>query len=368
MSNKYFIEYEALVYNLPECNNFEFLGHSFVPHIITDDMQNDIILDNDILRSNFTFASCIVSYSDGHSSYITAQNKETIEMTCENNSEKELYEKTLDIVCKKINEIEQHLIFTTNMHIFFPVVKITVYTDNRSERHIYGHYNYRPMPYQKWSWLKENINLERRLNFGIDKKCFDEFRFHKKHTRYARAFDYYIKSFYELNHSIAFCLQCAAIDAITGKNGSGETKKRLARYSSVLFCQPLRTEELKNKMEVFYKKRSRFVHGKGDDITVEDELELREYVRKFLISYYLFWITMDIKTEEQMLQKLDEIYQNPSLNVKYAVAAYSFISINDEYEKGQEDIFAMSMSQKLDLAHRKIREAFIAISPQEQDE
>lgn len=101
-----------------------------------------------------------------------------------NNSKEEIYKKAMDIVCKKINEIEQHLIFITNMHIFFPTLKITVYNDDRREEHIYGHYNYRPMPYQKWCWLQENINIERRLKFGIDKKLFDEFRFNKKHIRY----------------------------------------------------------------------------------------------------------------------------------------------------------------------------------------
>lgn len=83
MSNKYLIKYEALVYNSPECNDFEFLGHAFVSHIITDDMQNDIIPNNDISRGNFSFVSCIHNYSDGHSSYVTAQNKEIVEMICE---------------------------------------------------------------------------------------------------------------------------------------------------------------------------------------------------------------------------------------------------------------------------------------------
>lgn len=168
----------------------------------------------------------------------------------------------------------------------------------------------------------------------------------KNHEQYRRAFDYYIQSFYEFDHSISFCILCTAIDAITGKSNANQTKERLAKYSSVLFCNPLEINDIKEQMKHFYKLRSDFIHGKINQIEVKDEICLREYVRLFLLSYFHFWLEMDIKNEQQMLQKLDDIYNDHSLYIKYAPASYSFISLLREHESQSEGILNMSLQQK----------------------
>lgn len=357
---KYFVDYEALVYNMPECNNFEFLDHKFIAHLVTAEDEKIIVPDNDMLKANFSFRVCCLTYSDKHSSYITAQNKLPLEITCDNPAD-EVREIASEMVEKKIEAMEQHIIFITNLHIFFPVVKINIRAEDGQKLLQCGFMNNRPMPSGKWTWIAENINLESRLHFHLDKASFDKFRLHKSCTRYKRAFDYYIRSFYEYDHSSAFCILCSALDAITGCSSSNTTKERLAKYSSVLFCTPLEIEQLKSKMQRLYKLRSEFTHGKGSKITVQDEIELREYVRKFLLAYFLFWQEMKIKNEPQMLQKLDEILEDHSLYIKYAPAAYEFVRLLEEHEKQPGGIIQKSMPEKYALAVVKMLEALIKL-------
>lgn len=76
---KYFVDYEALVYNMPECNDFEFLNHEFIAHPVTAEDEKFIVPNNDMLKANFSFQACCLTYSDDHSSYVTAQNKGLLE-------------------------------------------------------------------------------------------------------------------------------------------------------------------------------------------------------------------------------------------------------------------------------------------------
>ena len=96
---------------------------------------------------------------------------------------------------------------------------------------------------------------------------------------------------------------------------------------------------------------------------MQDEIELREYVRKFLLAYFLFWQEMKIKNEPQMLQKLDEILEDHSLYIKYAPAAYEFVRLTDEHEKQPGGIINKSMSEKYALAVVKMLEALIKQPP-----
>ncbi len=356
---KYLIDYEALVYNMPECGDFEFLDHKFIANPISTEDRKSLIPGDDILKANFAFLNCCLTYDDGHTSYITAQNNISLTIECNDISDDELRDKVEEMVRKQVEAMEEHLIFTTNLHIFFPVIKFSICSVEGNKKLFCGYVNNRPMPYRKWTWSAENINLECRLQFHLDKASFDKFRSHKSRTRYNRAFDYYIRSFYEFDHSSAFCILCSALDAITGCSASNQTKERLAKYSSVLFCTPLKMEQLKSKMQNLYKLRSKFTHGKGSTITKQDEIELREYVRKFLLAYFLFWQEMNIKNEPQMLQKLDEIYEDHSLYVKYAPAAYEFVRLSDEHEKQSDGIIQKSMPEKYTIAVTKMLEALI---------
>lgn len=366
MEMKYFINYEALVYNMPELNGFEYLDHKFVTNHLTAENARALIPENDILKGNFLFQSCCLNYEDGHISYITVQSNTSLEISYDDISNDDLRSKSREIVEARIDELEHHMIFKTNLHIFFPVVKINIHSEDGTCNLLCGFMKNRPMPFRKWLWIAEGINLERRLHFHLDESAFDNFRLQKNHTRYKRAFDYYIRSFYEFDHSDAFCNLCSALDAITGCSSSNETKERLAKYSSILFCIPLEVEQQKAKMRRLYKLRSDFTHGKGSKITVQDEIELREYVRKFLLAYFLFWQEMKIKNEPQMLQKLDEILNDHSLYAKNAPAAYAFVRLSNEHEQQPGGMLHRSISEKCTFVLDKMLETYIQPSTKEE--
>jgi len=144
-----------------------------------------------------------------------------------------------------------------------------------------------------------------------------------------------IHSFDIVDKSCAFCMLCSALDAITGNNKNRLTKKRMAKYSSILFCQPKKLTENKKRIEDYYKKRSDFVHGRKNKITFHDEVSLREFVNLFLLSYYLIHVELNIKYEYQMLQKLDDICNNHELYTKLIPCSYSYLSTLNEYLHNQ---------------------------------
>lgn len=354
---KYFINYEALVYNMPEIDDYEFWDHKFIVNYLTKTEDELIIPDNDPLKANYSFIKCCIRQSDGCLAYITAKNKTPLIVNTDSLSEDSLSEVLIDQVENRVEALEQHLLLITGLHFFFPAIKINGHSEDGTNNLSCAFKKDRPMPLGRWSWINEGINLERRLQFGLNNSLFDEFRLHKNHQRYNRAYNYYINSFYELNHSVAFCLLISAIDAITGSCDNEQTKERLAKYSSALFCTPLEIKKNKAEMRRLYKLRSEYVHGKENKITPQDELQLRGYVRKFLLAYYLFWKDMNIKNEPEMLQKLDEILVDPSLYVIMAPAAYSFIRSMTENEQNPNSIIEMSMRGKVSFITKILTES-----------
>lgn len=329
------------------CNDFDFLDHTFHTNILSTEMEKILSPEGFPLLSNAQFLSCCVNGKGDKNVYITVKNKNDIVELFEDIKDDLTQNRIFDLVDKKISEIEQHLLLTTNVHIFLPYIFIKVYTSDNQEVLKLGDIHNCPLPFGKWIADYEKINFNRRLSLTIDRKPFMEFLNKKSTERYKRAFDYYIKSFYEFDHSVAFCLLCAAIDAITGNSKSGVTKKRLAKYSSVLFCTPSIIDAEEIKMQKYYKLRSDYIHGKKSRIQPNDEIVLREYVRKFLIAYYFFWEELKIKNESQMLQIIDKIYDDHKLYTKLVPSAYSFICMMNEHEKRDKGVIDITMQEKL---------------------
>jgi hypothetical protein len=101
------------------------------------------------------------------------------------------------------------------------------------------------------------------------------------------------------------------LDAVTGsRSHTNETSKRMAKYVSILFCQPLEVSRNEEVIKKMYDMRSEYVHGRGLEISANDEIALREYVRKFLVAFYFFYCDLKIKAETQIYQKLNSIYSH----------------------------------------------------------
>lgn len=358
MTVDFLIEYEALVYNLPIIKNFSFLNHMFTINNVDNDTIGRVGVDKDFVDFNYNFIRCCYSKNDEELVYVTLKPIEPVRIVINNVAKNNIYDEVIKVVDKNINSIEEHLILITNLHIFFTAIRIKATSMDGIYKKIIWIIRNKPLSNEQWKYDVEGINLYRRINLKIDKTNFDNFRFGGSHFRYKKAFDYYIQSFNELNHSVAFLLLCSSIDAMTGQGR--EVKKRLAKYSSVLFCEPLKTDCLENEMKYYYKLRSEYIHGKGSKISIQDEINLREYVRRFLIAYYIFYNEMNVNTEREMLEKLDQIYDDHSLYLKYAPGAYSFIALMVEHERKSEGIFNNSFSEKKKLVDKKLIEAAIS--------
>ena len=357
MGDIYRIEYEALVYNFPVSDNFQYMDHTFHINELPKQLQESIVPENNPLFANFSFLTCLFTVENGKTQYVSVCNDKPLIKEIKDPKDSKNQDMVTQMVLEMLLSVERSLILTTNAHIFFPAIQIFVYSMNDELVLKCGHHRYLPLKCGKWD-NESSIDIGRRLNFHIDKTFFEKFINHKSHAKYKRALEYYYRSFYEMDLSSSFCILCSAIDAITGNSKSGLTKERLAKYSSILFCQPLLMEENKNKMKQFYKLRSDFVHGKGSNISSLDEFALREFVRKFLLAYCMFWLSLDSKHDFELLQKLDEIYEDHSLYVKIAPAAYVFVTALEEHEKSAQGINDRSMFDKLSFVNCKFAEAF----------
>lgn len=110
MDEKFFVDYEALVYNMPACKGFEFLDHVFVVNNVTTEIEKIIKPDKEPLTMNFAFLNCVVNDEKGNNVFITVKNKITLEVLSDAESDEKLHKQIVDIVRRKMEAVEQHLI------------------------------------------------------------------------------------------------------------------------------------------------------------------------------------------------------------------------------------------------------------------
>lgn len=356
---QYHIQYESLVYNFPIAEQYQLLEHTFRVHQLSPEEGERLVPAEKPLMLNHAFVSCCYPGAGDVTKYVSLSNDSALVMELEDPQSASSMEKVMDEVERIVSRIERYMLFMTNMHIFFPVISIVVSDMNGNRIASSVQCADKPTVFRKWKLEYEKISLSKRTGMHLHYELFEEFLSQRK--RYAQAYDYYIQSFFETNRASSFCMLCAALDAITGKRDSGMTKKRLAKYSSVLFCNPLYAGLEEEKMRGYYKLRSKFVHGKGSSITEEDEFSLREYVRKFLLTYYLFWQELDVEKEGELIAQLDRIYDNHSLYWELVPASYSAMAFLEEHENREEGVFGLPVQEKHRILIKKILETVFTI-------
>ena len=312
------------------------------------------------LLANPTFYSCIINTKESGPQYIVMKNTQPVHVSEETIDKSAAFE----AVIRSIEEVEKYLLFILNFPVFFPAIwaKTVAEQGKPSENYLWLRNN---IPIQshggKWTSHLTYLDLNKRLNFVLRKDNLDAFLGRKNFVRFKHAYEYFIRSFCETTHESSFCTLISAIDAITGsRSKSSLTKSRLAKYSSVLLCEPLRIVENEKNLQLLYKLRSDYVHGKGSKIRLEDEFILREYVRAFLIAYFLFVQELKAVNEPQMLQTLDQIYDDHSVYIKRAPAAYMFISSMRKHESGYEKMFDTALEEQKRIAQRILMEPMVS--------
>ncbi len=350
------IYFEALAYNLPIIQTYTIDGYILLPVEVSENIAEKVLPPKEPLQFNWSFARCFYQNHKGKTTYTKVRNKDPIIYECEDLWSETEQNNVQKIVDNKIERFNNMLLLITNMHIFFPTVK-TMVLSKSGERVCEFVKSDTCVNFGNWKEERKRVGIGDRIKLHLDELTFYDFIEDKNLTRYKNALKYYISSFGESKKEMAFCLHCAAIDAITSTSKSGTTKKRMAKYTSVLLCLPEESTEIEERLGYYYKLRSGFVHGKWPQITEEQEFDLRECVRKFLIAYYIFWLVLGVKTEEQFLQKLDAIYENHALYVTEASVAYGIMRtlyIDDETEGG---ILSLSMLECFKALSEKLKEA-----------
>ena len=84
MSGKYYLEYEALVYNMPACKELECFEHVFVTNMVTNELGKFILPEKDMmLAMNQVFLFCCTRDENNNNVYITLKNKiRKMEIVC----------------------------------------------------------------------------------------------------------------------------------------------------------------------------------------------------------------------------------------------------------------------------------------------
>lgn len=352
MESRFSINYRALLYNMPLVESLKFAGHIFNSVKLPDDISHITVPENNLLYMNGSFLNCCIIAANGRASYVVATPEQPIEVYTDFDIETAAEER---VKCE-LEKLEEKLVLITNFHICFTAVVIEIYTDEGNTK-VIGHY-FNRVTSNRMEWLEKGKLIEKRLVFDINWKEFEAFVMRKESERYQRALTYYIGSFSESSYKTSFCMLITSLDALFG-NGE-KIKQRIAKYTSILLCEPGKIGEYRTQLKTFYKKRSDYVHGKRDNITKEEEWILREYVRKILISIFLMWDETKINSFKEFYKLLDNIEAKPSLYVEKAVASYTFVRLMKEHEKTDEGVIQIGAERQTEIVKRILNESLMS--------
>lgn len=329
---KYEITYDSLVYGIAIDQTYQ--GHIFRIREVPSAQQE--YQPSDFLYLNARFFSCCFADDQKKTSFCTMQPEHPI-ILLSDKDEKGLEEDISNSVNSDLIEMEHRLMTVLNIQVLFVQTSINVLSEDSS----FCKEMMSSRPHLPLSLLKNDryVDIQSRFALGLNWEKFQDFLGNKRHCRYRRAYDLFIKSFYESSCTSSYFLLCASVEAITG-NSKSKLKERFAKYASVLACRPYDANE-ENKWREIYSLRSNVIHGKEVEITAQQEWEFRERVHAFIIGYYLFWINLNPSNEIQFLQMLDQFYDHPSDYAKKAPAAYSFMQVLSINSKVQGGIFSL---------------------------
>lgn len=216
---------------------------------------------------------------------------------------------------KKILFLERKLRLITGIGITLPVVEVSIF-DNKGNL-------YSCMSGSTWKVSNIEVkdydnDLKFKLSHNLQLSITDDAikELEEKNIRFKRALDFYVNSFDSRNIGIRFTLLFSALESLFNIDKDGITKE-ISNYSSrMLFLSSDEKSSVRNKIYDFYDKRSCYIHGNtADELTADDEAELRSYVREILIIYWDISITYEIYDPQEIKALIDCTDRN-SLNLQ----------------------------------------------------
>lgn len=216
---------------------------------------------------------------------------------------------------KKIILLERKLRLITGIGITLPVVEVSLFDDKGD------FYSCMTGSIPKFSNVEVrdyNDDLKKKLSHNLQLRITDDAikELEEKNGRFKRALDFYVNSFDSNNIGMRFTLLFSALESIFNIDKEGITKE-ISNYSSrILFLSSDEKSSVRNKIHKFYAKRSFYIHGNyADELTANDEAELRSYVREILIIYWNISMTYGIYDPLKIKALIDCTDRN-SLNLQ----------------------------------------------------
>lgn len=224
--------------------------------------------------------------------------------------------------------LEQKLRLRFNIPLIFPIIFLEIYDENKK---CIG-YNQQNLKLSSYNRSEYPISYDESYN---NSRCnFDlESMKNVKNSRYQRTLELYNKSFESDSIEIRFILIFSSLEAIFNLD-TNDIIKKLPRYIAKLLSEDNveNFNEIEKDINKLYKKRCDYIHGsKLKDISYEDELLLRNYARRVIISYW-FLITNMHMTASQVLKHLDSDNEF-NIQTKIGILAINSSNFSDQQHK-----------------------------------
>lgn len=204
-------------------------------------------------------------------------------------------------ILEKAQDLEAKLRIIFNIPILFQSICIQFYDENKKFI-CNGQVN---KQISTWNRLTYSINPNEFSNNSRFEFDYNSMK-NTKNNYFNRALKLFNNSFDSEKIEVRYILLFSCLEAIFNLDTRNITDK-LSRISAKLLAEenPDKLNIISKEIKNLYRKRSNYVHGsKLCNIVEEDEKNLRRYVRKIIIAYWLI-IIYTKKTAKQILQYLD---------------------------------------------------------------
>lgn len=312
------VKFEIIVAGLYLSESFDINGYKY--NIKAIDQSKNIVPD-DLIYYNPLLGYCLFptkdeinyAYFEHEKNFKLNINQETFNKLSKRGKASYIQEQNL---YDEIFDLEKELCLRTNNNIKFPIIRAIVYEENGSEIAKLietSKLNIPPYLMVNIDNIKRKIKNQQRLNKWVDPISIKEAQ--QKFVRFNRALKFYYSSVSINDSATAFILLMSSLESLfNNKSGDKcpechqdkyEIKKRISKYTAKILKD--NEQEIEEKIGNLYKVRSNYVHGQKDiEITYENEIELREYVRKVLLTYW-FIINKNptFKTDKEIINFID---------------------------------------------------------------
>ncbi|MED4587681.1 HEPN domain-containing protein [Priestia flexa] len=345
------LKYEAIVYGLQHMEK-DYSVDEFAFKLKPIDLKKyaEVFNANPYLANPNLFNWLIQFEGDEKHYYCCFENDEPIEIEVSNKigdskgKIKKYVEKNVDELCNKVLYLEKVLRLVTNLDIHIPLINFIVY-DEKMEFVVRPFLvrDFSPLDhasrFSEKNWKLQTSRLNLHINWGLMTKIMSG------NKEYIRALDYFNESFSVNKTPVKLLCLFASLESLFNYDKE-KIAEKVSTYTSKLFFDKDRKDEIYSRIKKLYDERSKYIHGtRTDRITYALYDELKEFVRVILLNYWFVSMYHEVKDNSQMISFLDE--EKPlNINTQFAIRAIKetdytkfYSDVREKLESGVTDIF-----------------------------